>query len=77
MLLVTRGATAEFAARIVSPAMFIPCEGARDGETARQLSRAFAAGNMWSVRSLRLNTSPDASAWFAGEGWWLSTNSSA
>jgi protein-L-isoaspartate(D-aspartate) O-methyltransferase len=77
MLLVTRNAAAEFAARFVSPAMFIPCEGARDSDTARQLSLAFAAGGMWRVRSLRLGTPPDASAWFAGEGWWLSTSGSA
>jgi protein-L-isoaspartate(D-aspartate) O-methyltransferase len=76
MLLVTRGNTADFAARFVSLAGFIPCEGARDGETALQLSRAFAAGKMWSVRSLRRNTPPDTSAWFAGDDWWLSTSGS-
>jgi protein-L-isoaspartate(D-aspartate) O-methyltransferase len=77
MLLVTRTAAGEFAARFVSFAAFIPCEGARDAETARQLSGAFAGGAMWTVRSLRLNTPPDASAWFVGEGWWLSTRGSA
>jgi hypothetical protein len=66
----------DFAARFVSLAGFIACEGARDGETARQLSRAFAAGGMWSVRSLRRNTAPDASAWLVSKGWWLSTSDS-
>lgn len=73
MLLLTRRPTAEFAARFVSPAAFIPCTGARDGEMARSLSKAFTRGNMWEVRSLRRNTAPDESCWVAGNNWWLST----
>lgn len=74
MLLVTRLADgADFAARFVQPAGFIACHGAREGEEDRELGNAFARGNAREVKSLRRHSSPDASSWLAGQGWWLST----
>jgi protein-L-isoaspartate(D-aspartate) O-methyltransferase len=36
------------------------------------LKDAFAKG--WeNVRSLHLDSAPDQTCWFAGDGWWLST----
>ncbi len=74
MLLVTRVDSDRLAARFVCGAMFIPCIGARDDDTALRLSEAFARGGIASVRSLRYGAEPDATSWFAGRGWWLSTS---
>jgi protein-L-isoaspartate(D-aspartate) O-methyltransferase len=73
MLLATRTAGAAFAARFVCGASFIPCAGARDEETERALAAAFQRGGMGEVKSLRRGGEPDATAWCAGRGWWLST----
>ena len=75
MLLVTRntGSAEIFAARFLSPAMFIPCIGARDDATAAKLAESFKRGDARNVRSLRRHSSPDASSWVAGNNWWLST----
>jgi len=72
MLLVTRTDTNRFDARFVCPAMFVPCVGARDEETAQKLSVAFKRGDFRNVRSLRRNSQPDETCWCAGDGWWLS-----
>ena len=74
MLLVTRTSTNRLAARFVCPTMFTPCIGGRDEETAQRLSEAFARGDVGAVRSLHLHTAPDATCWFAGRDWWLSTS---
>lgn len=74
MLLVTRTATGKFSARFVCGAMFIPCVGARDDETAQKLSEGFQRGDLGKVRSLHHKTSPDATCWCSGRGWWLSTS---
>ena len=74
MLLVTRTAADGFAAQFVCGAMFIPCVGARDDETAQTLSDAFKRGDLGSVRSLHRDTPPDATCWVSGRGWWLSTS---
>ena len=60
-------------ARFVSRASFIACQGRQDEETGRGLATAFAGGGWETVRSLRLNDAPDATCWFRGDGWWLST----
>jgi protein-L-isoaspartate(D-aspartate) O-methyltransferase len=73
MLLVTRREDQGFAARLVCPAAFIPCQGARDPEMSRRLGEAFRRQSLWTVRSLRRGTAPEASCWVAGNGWWLST----
>jgi protein-L-isoaspartate(D-aspartate) O-methyltransferase len=74
MLLVTRATTDSFHARFVCPAMFIPCLGARDNETASKLSEAFTRGDMRNVRSLRRNIPSDETCWCSGKHWWLSTS---
>jgi protein-L-isoaspartate(D-aspartate) O-methyltransferase len=73
MLLITRGEAERFQARFVCPAMFIPCAGARDDETAGKLSAAFKRGDFRNVRSLRRGTPTGEDCWCAGNGWWLST----
>ncbi len=73
MILVTRTATDHFDARFVCAAMFVPCFGARDEETAERLSAAFKRGDSNNVRTLRRNSKPDDTCWCAGNGWWLST----
>jgi hypothetical protein len=59
MLLVTRIDADRFDARFICPAMFIPCVGARDDETAQKLAAAFKRGDLQRVKSLRLNSQPD------------------
>jgi len=73
MLLITRQAGGAHAARFIARVQFIPCVGARDEEMSRRLAEAFKAGGTDSVRSLRRGVIPDASAWCAGDNWWLST----
>jgi protein-L-isoaspartate(D-aspartate) O-methyltransferase len=72
MLLVTRIDADRFDARFICPAMFIPCVGARDDETAQRLAAAFKRGDLQRVKSLRLSLQPDDTCWCAGDGWWLS-----
>jgi protein-L-isoaspartate(D-aspartate) O-methyltransferase len=73
MLLITRSASEHFEARFVCSAMFIPCVGARDEETATKLSAAFSRGGLKSVRTLHRRGAPDQTCWCSGNGWWLST----
>ena len=73
MLLVTRVAENTYAANIVSRAAFIPCLGARDESTSKELALALEKQSLKSVRSLRRDNSPDRTAWCVGSGWWLST----
>jgi protein-L-isoaspartate(D-aspartate) O-methyltransferase len=73
MLLVVRAAPECFDARFLCNAMFVPCLGARDEETAQKLSAAFKRGDFRNVKSLRRNSEPDDTCWCAGKGWWLST----
>lgn len=73
MLLIARpdqGST--WPAKFVSRAAFIGCVGLQDEEAGRRLAEAFSK-NWDRVRSIRLDGSPDATCWFAGDGWWLST----
>jgi protein-L-isoaspartate(D-aspartate) O-methyltransferase len=72
ILLVTRLRNECFDARFISRAMFIPCVGARDENTAKKLAEAFKGGDFAKVRSLHRRTSPDESCWCSGDGWWLS-----
>ena len=74
MLLVTRTEDDRYTARFLCQVMFIPCLGARDDEMARRLAEAFRRGGLKDVQSLRRKTSPDATSWCAGRGWWLSTS---
>jgi protein-L-isoaspartate(D-aspartate) O-methyltransferase len=72
MLLITRTGPEAYDARFVCRAMFIPCAGARDEETAKKLSDAFRRDDLKDVKSLRRHTPPDESVWCSGNGWWLS-----
>jgi protein-L-isoaspartate(D-aspartate) O-methyltransferase len=72
MILVTRTGTDHFDARFVCAAMFVPCFGARDEETAQKLAAAFKRGDSNKVRTLRRNSKPDDTCWCAGNGWWFS-----
>jgi protein-L-isoaspartate(D-aspartate) O-methyltransferase len=73
MVMVTRVTDAHYAARIVSPAAFVPCVGARDHTSSRALAAALDTRAPEEVHSLQRNTPPDATAWCVGDGWWLST----
>lgn len=73
ILLVTRRASASYAASVVIRAAFIPCIGARDDEASKSLTAALETQSLESVKSLRLTTPPDHTVWCAGKGWWLST----
>jgi len=72
MLLVARAAQQGYHARFLCRAAFIPCIGASGEKKAAELSQAFRRGDARLVRSLRRDTAPDKSCWFAGDGWWLS-----
>jgi len=71
MLLVTR-LPGGYAARFLCGAKFVGCKGARDAKMSRRLTECFHRGHAGEVRSLRRDSSPDTSAWCAGDGWWLS-----
>jgi len=73
MLLIVRQ-TGGHSARFLCGAKFIDCAGARNERSARQLQFCFHRGGMDRVRSLRLNSEPDASQWCSGADWWLSTD---
>ncbi len=73
MLLVTRVGDA-FAARFVSECGFIDCAGVRDPVTGSHLTQVFQAGGKEQVRSLTRQPPRGATIWFAGDGWYLSTD---
>ena len=59
-------------AKFVGRAQFVGCVGLQDEGAGRRLTEAFSGG--WErVQSLRLDTTPDETCWFAGDNWWLST----
>lgn len=73
MLLVTRRFGTGYAARVLSPAAFIPCVGARDDSQSKALAAALDARSPDAIRSLHRGIEPDDTAWCIGNGWWLST----
>jgi len=74
MLLVTRRSDTVYAARVFSPAAFVPCIGARDERQSRALAAALNARAPDDVHSLRRGDEPDETAWCIGDDWWLSTS---
>ncbi len=61
-----------YSAKFLSRARFIGCEGLQDPESDTHLAQAFTRD--WAqVKSFRIDEPQDASCWFAGDGWWLST----
>ncbi len=73
MLLVARKGQNSFAARVVTPAGFIGCAGARDDAAAASLDKVLQSWPMTGTKSLRRGAEPDATACCVGNGWWLST----
>ena len=73
MLLVRRRGPA-YDARFLERVNFIPCMGARDDTEAARLAAVFEHGDEDAVRSLT-RAPPDnpSTVWFAGTGWYLST----
>lgn len=73
MLLVRRPKQgAIWPAKFAGRAQFIGCVGLQDEAAGKRLTEAFANG--WeNVRSLHLDSAPDQTCWFSGDGWWLST----
>ena len=73
MLLIRRIANATaWPARFVSPAVFIPLQGLPE-DASGSLAKAFAHGSITGVRTIRFGEEPDASCWYDGGDWWLST----
>jgi protein-L-isoaspartate(D-aspartate) O-methyltransferase len=72
MLLVERHDT-RFAAHFVSKCGFIDCAGLRDPVAAARLTQIFRGGREEQVRSLTREPPTGATVWFAGDGWYLST----
>ncbi len=60
-------------ARFVSRAAFILCQDRQDDATSSGLAAAFSGDDWQAVSSLRLDDAPDATCWFSGDRWWLST----
>jgi protein-L-isoaspartate(D-aspartate) O-methyltransferase len=77
MLLVVRLGAAKYSANAVIGAAFTPCVGAQDDAMSQILASAIKAQSIALVKSLRRNNNPDATAWCAGNGWWLSTGEPA
>lgn len=73
MLLLQRPSSGSaWPARFVSYAIFIPLRD-MPPEDGSGLTAAFARGDLRAVRSFRLAAPPDASCWYDGGDWWLST----
>jgi protein-L-isoaspartate(D-aspartate) O-methyltransferase len=77
MLLVTRRSDTEYAASSILRVAFIPCVGAQDASTSHGLATAMRTSPLSEIRSLRRGTSPDKSAWYVAETWWLSTEAAS
>lgn len=77
VFMVQRGVeTAAHSVRFVSRAQFVPCIGTQDPEVAMRLSDVFRGDSCERVTSLHLAPEvADETAWFVGDGWWLSTAS--
>jgi protein-L-isoaspartate(D-aspartate) O-methyltransferase len=73
MLLVTRRSDDVYAARVISPAAFIACAGARDNAASQALATALQTRTIGATKSLRRGGTPDATACCTGDGWWLSS----
>jgi protein-L-isoaspartate(D-aspartate) O-methyltransferase len=72
--LITSTGADSYSASSLCRAQFVPCIGTQDDATSARLAARFHIDSGESVRSLRLAPSePDDTVWFAGQGWWLST----
>jgi protein-L-isoaspartate(D-aspartate) O-methyltransferase len=73
MLLAAQVAPRVYAASILARVSFIPCSAPRLEGQSQSLAHAFEPHSFKAVRSLHRDAAPDESAWYVGEGWWLST----
>lgn len=73
MLMALQVAPGCYSASILARVAFIPCSGARVDAQSQALARAFEPHSFKAVRSLKRDVAPDSSAWYVGDGWWLST----
>jgi protein-L-isoaspartate(D-aspartate) O-methyltransferase len=73
MVIITRRSSTAYAAHVFSPAAFVGCVGARDESQSRTLAAALDTRSPSDVRTLRRGSAPDETAWYIGDGWWLST----
>ncbi len=73
MLMITRVAENVYAAKILCRVAFISCAGNRSDAESAALAKAFEPHSFRPVRSFHRFTSPDETAWFVGNDWWLST----
>ncbi len=71
MLLIRRTEGAAWPATFVSRAAFVGCAAPQDAKASERLAAAFS-GAWNAVKSYRTDQ-PDATCWYTGEGWWLST----
>jgi protein-L-isoaspartate(D-aspartate) O-methyltransferase len=71
MLLMRRTGGAAWPASFVSRAAFVACVAPQDVGASERLTTAFS-GAWNAVKSYRTDQ-PDATCWYAGDGWWLST----
>ena len=75
MLMITREAE-EYRAKFICKCSFIPCVGGSNPAVETALRNAFSGNQMESVSRLHFGKAALGSdAWFAGDGWWLSTGS--
>ena len=74
MLLLRRSGTGTaWPARFVTRAAFIACQAGPECREERGLAQAFSGGGFEAVRAIRFGGRPDATCWFHGGDWWLST----
>ena len=77
MLMVTRLRPENYSASVILPVMFIPCIGARDEASSQALTSAIQNRSIFTAKSLRRGTAPDATACCVGQNWWLSSGAPA
>lgn len=73
MLLVTRRGSNRYDAKSILRVAFFACVGAQDESETQALGVAMQAHSLDQIHSLHRATPADASAWYVGHGWWLST----
>lgn len=74
MLIITREA-GEYSAKFICKCSFIPCVGGSNPTAEAAMRSAFAGDGMERVSSLHFGDGARRNdAWFAGDGWWLSTS---
>lgn len=73
MLMVSRVGETSYAASVLSACDFVPCVGGHEKKDSQSCAEALEVRAPDEVRSLRRGVTPDETAWYIGDGWWLST----